>query len=425
MPAALLSIGTELTRGELVNTNASWLADQLTTLGFAVDAIETIPDDRAQIVETLRRLAARHRVVIVTGGLGPTTDDLTAACAAEAASVALVRHEPSVEAIRRRFASIGREMGPSNLKQADFPVGAEVLPNPIGTAPGFMLALAGATLFFTPGVPVEMKRMYEEQIAPRIAPLAANDAVQLHLKTFGAGESKIGEMLDGVEAAFPGVTLGYRAHFPEIEVKVFARAKERAEALSVAGAAAREVRHRLGDLVYGEGREETIASCVSRVLRNGRLTLSIAESCTGGLVSSMLTALSGSSEILLFDGVVYSNQAKTAVLGVDEELLRAHGAVSAECATAMVEGVQRLTGSDLAVAITGIAGPTGGTDVKPVGLVYVAVRGPHETIVKERHFPGDRHRVQTLSAWYALKLVMDMARSLVDTSAPPPVSIAP
>lgn len=425
MPAALLSIGTELTRGELVNTNASWLADQLTMLGFAVDAIETIPDERALIVETLRRLAARHRVVVVTGGLGPTTDDLTAACAAEAASVPLERHEPSIEAMRRRFASIGREMGPSNLKQADFPRGAEVLPNPVGTAPGFLLRLAGATLFFTPGVPVEMMRMYEEQIAPRIAPLATDDAVQLHLKTFGAGESRIGELLEGVEAQFPGVTLGYRAHFPEIEVKVFARAKERAEALTLADAAAREVRHRLGDLVYGEGRGETLASCVSRVLRNGRLTLSIAESCTGGLVGSLLTAISGSSDILLFDGVVYSNHSKTEVLGVDEEILRAHGAVSAECATAMVEGVKRLTGSDLAVAITGIAGPTGGTDLKPVGLVYVAVRGPHETIVKERQFAGDRPRVQLFAAWYALKLVMDMARALVDTSAPPPVSIAP
>jgi nicotinamide-nucleotide amidase len=425
MPAALLSIGTELTRGELVNTNASWLADRLTTLGFDVDAIETIPDDRATIVETLRRLATRHRVVVVTGGLGPTTDDLTSACAAEAAGVPLERHEPSLEAIRRRFASLGREMGPSNAKQADFPRGSEVLPNPIGTAPGFSVQLGGSSLFFTPGVPVEMRRMFEEQIAPRIAPLAPNDAAQNHLKTFGAGESKIGEMLEGVEQQFPGVTIGYRAHFPEIEVKLFARGRTRSEAQVLADAATREARQRLGDLVYGEGREETFPATVARVLRKGRLTLSIAESCTGGLVGSMLTALPGSSEFLLFDGVVYSNAAKTAVLGVDEELIRAHGAVSPECVTAMVEGVRRLTGSDLAVAITGIAGPTGGTDRKPVGLVYVAVADPHETIVKEKHFAGDRHRVQTFAAWYALKLVLDQARALVDTSAPPPVSIAP
>jgi nicotinamide-nucleotide amidase len=425
MPAALLSIGTELTRGELVNTNASWIADRLTAFGLEVEVIEAIPDDRAAIVDTLRRLSTRHRVVIVTGGLGPTTDDLTSACAAEAAGVPLERHEPSLEAIRRRFASFGREMGPSNAKQADFPRGCEILPNPIGTAPGFKLQLGGALLFFTPGVPVEMRRMFEEQIVPHIAPLATNDAAQVHLKTFGAGESKIGEMLEGLEAEFPGVTLGYRAHFPEIEVKVFARAKHRSDAQTLADAAARAVRSRLGDLVYGEGREETFAACVSRVLRKGKLSLSIAESCTGGIVGSMLTALPGSSDILLFDGVVYSNTAKVQVLGVDEEILRAHGAVSAECARAMVEGVKRLTGSDVAVAITGIAGPTGGTDLKPVGLVYFAVSGPHDTIVKERQLSGDRNRVQTFAAWYALKLLLDMARDLVETSAPPPVSIAP
>ena len=425
MPAALLSIGTELTRGELVNTNATWMADRLTALGFSVDVIEAIPDDRAVIVETLRRMSTRHRVVLVTGGLGPTTDDLTSAAAAEAAGVDLERHEPSLEAIRRRFASLGRDMGPSNVKQADFPRGAEILPNPIGTAPGFRMQLGGATLFFTPGVPAEMQRMFEDQLIPHIAPLATNDAAQVHLKSFGAGESKIGEILDGVEAQFPGVTLGYRAHFPEIEVKVFARARERAEAQSLADAAAREVRARLGDLVYGEGREETLASTVFRVLRKGKLTLSIAESCTGGRVASMITALPGSSEVLLFDGVVYSNAAKTQVLGVDEELLRAHGAVSSECATAMADGARRLTGSDLAVSITGVAGPTGGTDRKPVGLVFFAVAGPQGTIVKERQLAGDRNRVQTLASWYALKLVLDAARGLVDTSAPPPVSIAP
>lgn len=423
--AALLSIGTELTRGELVNTNASWLADRLTANGFAVDAIETIPDDRALIVETLRRLAARHRVVLSTGGLGPTTDDLTSACAAEAAGVAMFRHDPSIEHIRRRFAQLGREMTASNAKQADFPEGAEVLANPIGTAPGFMLRLGASMCFFTPGVPSEMKRMFDEQILPRIAHLAPNDTVQNHLKTFGQTESRIGELLSGVEEAFTKgdarVTIGYRAHFPEIEVKVMARAKTKADAQAVADAATREVKARIGEWVYGESASDVFAAAVGRALRQRGLTLAVAESCTGGLVGHLLTTIAGSSEFLLLDAVTYSNASKSKVLGVDPELIRAHGAVSAECAIAMAEGARRIAGSDLAVSITGIAGPTGATETKPVGLVHLALATPDGTTVKERHFPGDRARVQTLAAYTALKLVLDSAR---DGGKPAPESRA-
>lgn len=412
MPAAILSIGTELTRGELVNTNAAWIAERLTAAGFEVATVETIPDTRSTIVDTLWRLAARHRVIVCSGGLGPTTDDLTTACAAEAAGLKLVRHEPSLEAIRRRFASLGREMTPSNVKQADFPEGADVLPNPIGTAPGFMLKLGGSRLFFVPGVPVEMKRMFDEQILPRIASLASNDTVQLHFKTFGLGESRIGEMLAGVEEAFPGVTIGYRAHFPEIEVKVHARAKNKTDAQALAESAAREVRLRLGDLVYGEGAGDSYPAAVGRALRKRGLTLAIAESCTGGLMGHLLTSIAGSSDFLLLDAVTYANSAKTAVLGVDPELLRAHGAVSAECAAAMAEGARRVAGSDLAIAITGIAGPTGGSEGKPVGLVYLALATDEGVAVKERQFGGaDRNRIQTLAAFGAMALVLEAART--------------
>lgn len=419
MPA-ILSIGTELTRGELVNTNATWLAERLTANGFEVAAIETIPDVRALIVETLWRLAARHRVVVCTGGLGPTTDDLTTACAAEAAGVPLTRHEPSLEAIRRRFASLGREMTASNAKQADFPQGAEVLPNPIGTAPGFQLALGGSRLFFTPGVPAEMKRMFDERILPRIAHLASNDTVQHHLKTFGQTESRVGELLAGVEEAFPGVTIGYRAHFPEIEVKVHARARTKTDAQTLADAATREVKKRLGGFVYGEGAADTFPAAVSRALRKRGLTLGIAESCTGGLVGHLLTSIAGSSEFLLLDAVTYANSSKSAVLGVDPELIRAHGAVSAECVAAMAQGVRRVAGADIGLAITGIAGPTGGTDDKPVGLVYFAVSTARGVSVDERHFGGaDRQRVQTLAAWTALALILETARTLPDDRPQP------
>src|SRR3954454_16150685 len=237
MSAAILSIGTELTRGEIVNTNASWLAAELTAAGFDVTEIAAVDDDPARIIATLRRLATTHAVVVASGGLGPTTDDLTTVAVAEALGVSLVRDVASLEAIRRRIEAVGRKMSPTNEKQADFPVGAEVLPNPVGTAPGFSVKLEQALCFFVPGVPREMKRLYADHIAPRIAALAPSNKFQIRLKTFGLPESIVGEKLQGVEARFPGVVLGYRAHYPEIEVKVLAKAGTQADARTLAAQA--------------------------------------------------------------------------------------------------------------------------------------------------------------------------------------------
>ena len=217
---------------------------------------------------------------------------------------------------------------------------------------------------------------------------------------------------------FPGVTIGYRAHFPEIEVKVFARGKTKAEAQTLADAATLDVKQRLGDIVFGESHGDTFGAAVGRALRARGLTLAIAESCTGGLVGHLLTVVPGSSDFLLLDAVVYNNSAKTGVLDIDPELIRGHGAVSAECAQAMAEGVRRLADADVGLSITGIAGPTGGTDHKPVGLVYLGLAsrsGP--TLVKERKLPGDRSRVQTLAAYLSLKLALDFARSTGETIA--------
>jgi nicotinamide-nucleotide amidase len=422
MTCAVLSIGTELTRGELVNSNAAWLSAGLTYLGFEVIEHDVVDDDRARIVAALERLASFAEVIVCTGGLGPTTDDLTTAAVASALGVTLVRDEGSLDHIRRRFERLGRPMSESNAKQADFPAGANVLPNPIGTAPGFEVKVKGARAFFMPGVPTEMKRMFDEQVVPRIRDIAPNDTHQIRLRTFGLPESVVGEMLAGVEDAFPGITIGYRAHFPEIEVKVLAHvpgpvsrrpgevapADPQAIVRDLAERAAQEVRSRLGDIVYGEG-ESTFPGVVGRALRSRGWTLAIAESCTGGLVGHMITKEPGASDFLLLDAVTYANSAKQAVLGVDEDVLRGHGAVSAECACRMAEGARRVSGSDVALAITGIAGPGGGSDTKPVGLVYLALATPSGTDVKERVFKGDRLWIQTLAAYVGLSMVRDAA----------------
>ena len=408
MTAVILSIGTELTRGELVNTNAPWLAAQLTELGFDIVAVDTVKDTRADIVAALRRLSATAKVLVVTGGLGPTTDDITSECVAEAMGVKLTRHEASLDAIRRRFEKLGREMSPSNEKQADFPIGADVLPNVNGTAPAFAVFLGDCRAFFMPGVPREMKAIYETLVAPRLRPVAVVDSHQIRLRTFGLPESTVGERLGGLEEANPGLTIGYRASFPEIEVKVHVRAKTGDEARTRASIVADEVRNRLGQYVFGEG-DDTFPEAVGRAFRNRGFRLAVAESCTGGLVGHLITSVPAASEYFVADAVTYANSAKTRLLGVNEETLRGHGAVSAEVAAEMAEGIRRVGEVDVGLSITGIAGPTGGSPEKPVGLVYWGVSTARGTVVKSRTLFGDRSMIQRLAAYVGLQLVREAA----------------
>ena len=405
MTAAVLSIGTELTRGELVNTNAAWLSEELTQLGFEVVEHATVDDDLERIVTLIRRFSETHQVVVATGGLGPTSDDLTTVAAAKAARVGLFRDESVVEGIRRKFEAFGRVMPESNAKQGDFPEGATVLPNAVGTAPGFAIGFGKARLFFVPGVPREMKHIFVESIRPAIAGLAERRTHQIHIRTFGMTESGVAQTLKGLEEAHPGLTLGFRAHFPEIEVKVHVRSDSAAEAEREAQAIAQKVRDVLGHAVFG-GRDDSFPAVVGKALRDKGKKLAVAESCTGGRVGEMLTRVPGSSDYLLLDAVAYSNGAKEAVLGVSPDVLRAHGAVSSETAAAMAEGALRIAGADIAVSITGVAGPGGGTDDKPVGTVWfgLAQRG-EPTITRHRKLPWGRDRVQTLSAYVALELV--------------------
>jgi nicotinamide-nucleotide amidase len=421
MTVALLSIGTELTRGEIVNTNASWLAAELTGAGFNLSGMETAPDTADAVVGAIRRLAAGVRIVVVTGGLGPTTDDLTAAAAARAAGVDLVRDESALLAIRRRVESFGKAMNPGLEKQADIPAGSEMLPNVNGTAPGFVVQLGESTAFFLPGVPREMKRMFTEQVLPRVRPTAPNNTFQVRLRTYGMGESSIGQALEGIEAAHPGVLLGYRIHFPEVDVKVHARAASQALARDVAQRAAEEVKARLGGALYGEG-DESFPEIVGRAVRGRGWRLALAESCTGGLIAHLLTSYPA-SDYFVGGAVTYANSAKSRLVGVSEDTLRGHGAVSAEVAAEMAQGARRLCECDAGLGVTGIAGPTGGTATKPVGLVYWAVSHPGGTIVRERVFNGDRDEVQLAAAYAGLDLLRRVAAGLpitLEEPRPPP-----
>lgn len=416
MTVALLSIGTELIRGEIINSHAPWIAAELVAAGFNVTAMETVPDQVDAIAEAIRRLAGRCRLLIATGGLGPTTDDITAAAAARAAGVDLVRDESALLAIRRRVESRGKAMNAGHEKQSLVPAGCETLTNAIGTAPGFSVQLGDTTAFFLPGVPREMKRMFTEQVLPRARPAAPNNTFQVRLRTYGLGESAIGQALEGIEATHEGVTLGYRVHFPEVDVKVHARAASQALAREAALRAEEAVKARLGNVVYGSG-DESFPEIVGRALRGRGWRLAVAESCTGGLILHLLTRYPA-SDYLVGGAVTYANSAKSRLLGVLEDTLRGHGAFSAEVAAEMAEGARRLSECDVGLAVTGIAGPTGGSATKPVGLIYWAVAHPGGTIVRERSFKGDRDEVQLAAAYAGLDTLRRIAAGLPERKDP-------
>jgi nicotinamide-nucleotide amidase len=395
MKVAIFASGTELTRGELVNSNAAWLSERVTELGGEVIEHVAVDDDLERIQVALRRLSTEVDAIISTGGLGPTTDDLTTEAIAGVLGVPCFRDENTLDRMRARFAKFNRVMSPSNEKQADFPQGSAIILNEIGTAPGYRVLLNRATLFVFPGVPREMKPMFEQSFASSMA--IQRTSTQLHLRTFGLPESAIGDRLAGLEAENPGVTIGYRAHFPEVEVKVFARADSEASALTLATKVAERVHERLAPHVYG-GKADTLPKVLLREMQSAGKTLAIAESCTGGLVGHLLTHVPGSSKVLLADVVAYSNEAKTLFLGVPSELIAAHGAVSEPVACAMARGVREKTGATVGLAITGVAGPDGGSEEKPVGTVFLAVSTSEGEHCERRMFPWHRDFIQTIAA---------------------------
>lgn len=408
MIVEILSTGDELLTGQVVDTNSAWLMDRLWDLGVMVRRKTLVGDDRGDLAAAVRECCDRADVVVMSGGMGPTEDDLTAEVVAEVLGVPLELHEPSLRAIEARFASLGRTMTPNNARQARFPRGAEVLPNRFGTAPGFTVAVGRAQLTCLAGVPVEFKGLCEEAVLPRVAArLQAVPSARL-LKLFGVPESHADQLMRPVIEAPEnrGVRFGFRAHFPEVHLKWSVTGPD---AAARADAIEGEVRAIFGASVWGRDKEELPALVVARLAARAE-KVALAESCTGGLVAGLLTAVPGASAVLDLGVVAYANEVKVRQLGVPEPLLAAHGAVSEPVARAMAEGVRRAAGAAWGVGITGIAGPTGGTPEKPVGTVHLALAGPSGTECTVRHYRGDRDRIRRLAAWEALDL---MRRALV------------
>lgn len=402
----IVTIGNELLAGDVVDTNAARLAKELALHGLRVHRRQTVPDEHAAIRDALALAASRSRVVLVSGGLGPTTDDLTTEAVAQWMGAPLVLHEPSLAHIKARFASRGLPFKENNAKQAYFPEGAEVLPNALGTAPAFLVHHAAASLFFLPGVPRELVDLFAHEVTPRLLPLVPGGArpVWRTLRTFGMTESAVDAAL-GDLAQDEGLFIQYRAKFPEILVTPVVRDADPDAAGARLTAVVAAIRERLGDHVYTEG-DAPLAAVVGDMLRRGGHSLAAAESCTGGLLSHLVTSVPGSSDYFLMGAVTYANAAKESLLGVRSDTLATCGAVSEEAAREMVAGIRAASGATVGVAITGIAGPGGGTAEKPVGTVHIAVSvGDRPVTHVVRRLPGDRGWVQTLSAWAGLDLI--------------------
>ncbi len=385
--AEIVSFGTELLLGELVDTNVAWLSARLAALGVSVYRHTTVGDNMERVIAALQEAASRADLVLTTGGLGPTSDDVTNESLGLATGREMVEYPEARRHVDEMFARLGREPTASNYKQALFPEGSELIPNPVGTAMGALLEHDG-TLFATlPGVPAEMERMFEETLEPLIKERSEGAIVSRTLHFSGIGESALAEKVqDLLDASDP--TVAPLASAGKVRLRITTRAATIEEAEEKIEPVAEEILDRLGEYYFGED-DETLESALARLLTERGATLALAESCTGGLLAKRLTDMAGSSAYFMEGLVTYSNDAKERLLGVPHELLMEHGAVSEPVARAMAEGVREDAGTDYGLSVTGVAGPDGGTEEKPVGLVFVGLSDVSGTVAEKLH----------LSAW--------------------------
>ncbi|MBC2722508.1 competence/damage-inducible protein A [Desulfosporosinus sp.] len=408
MKAEIVSTGTELLLGETLNTSTHYLTGKLSSLGIEVDYHTTVGDNSQRLEQVLHKAIERSDLLITTGGLGPTADDLTKELVAKVLDLKMEKDSVSLEQIKQFFDRRKAPMPSSNEKQAFFPEGSKILPNPIGTAPGAIIEKGGKTVIILPGPPFEMEPMFNNYVWPELARIVGPNAERMNervIKVFGIGESALEKVLDEL-MDLPNLTLALLAKRAEMHIRLVARSTKitSGEALKALDEVEEEIRRRLGNKVFGRD-QETMVGIVGQALNSQNLTISTAESCTGGLLGAAFTQEPGSSRFYLGGVVSYSNSLKRGILGVSEESLKAFGAVSEEVAKEMAEGIRSKTGSNLAISTTGIAGPDGGSDEKPVGLVYIGFATSKGVHAQKFQFYGERESVRQLTVQAALNEV--------------------
>ncbi len=405
MRAEIIATGTELLTGGSADTNSVFLSEELMLLGLETAFKTVVGDDEKDMEEALKRAMARVDAVIITGGLGPTEDDITRKVVAKITKKRLVLSEEALAAIRARLAGRGKDVLAANDRQALIPAGTRLLPNPAGIAPGFYIDEGGPFVAVLPGVPLEMRAMYSESLKPALDQRFGGKSFirRRVLRTCGISESAVNQSIqDILRRSEPKVGLSVKE--TGVDVRIIARASAGEQAQALVDRTESAIREKLGDAVYGVDGVE-LEEVVGALLKQRRLKIAVAESCTAGLIGARITNIAGSSEYFERGAVVYSNLAKTEMLGVPAELIERLGAVSSEVAAAMAQGIKQAARTDLGLSVTGIAGPSGGTDKKPVGLVYTALTTPQGTKTAEYRLLGSREQIRMRASQMALDMV--------------------
>lgn len=408
MVAELISVGTEILLGEILNTDAQFLAAELAGLGIDVYHQVVVGDNEKRLKEAIEVALERSDIVIASGGLGPTPDDITKEVICEALGEKLVLHEESLKRMEDYFKRMNRVMVKSNIKQAMMPENnGIVLPNSCGTAPGCIIEKNGKIVIILPGPPSELTAMFNLSVRPYLEKIAGNKLYTKTLHIFGIGESSVAEKFSDLMEKGVNPSVAPYAKTGEVHLRIAVKAQNDEEADSVLTKTGDYIKSQIGEFVYSED-GKNLNEKVVEILINNKKTISCAESCTGGLLAKMITDVSGASDVINESFVTYANASKERILGVKHETIEENGVVSAEVAKQMAEGVRRVSGSDIGVGITGIAGPGGATATKPVGLVFVAVSTEDKTEVKELRLTGGRERVRYVTCLN----VLDMIRKL-------------
>jgi len=405
LTAEIIAIGSELLTPEKTDTNSLWLTGRLNEIGVEVKLKTIVGDDAARLEEAIADAVKRSDVIITTGGLGPTEDDITRRCSANAIGRELVYHEELEAHLRERFRLWGREMPEINKRQAYVIDGAEILPNPNGSAVGMLAKIDEKFLAVLPGPPRENQPMFDNYVFAKLKESAGNVIVKRRvLRVTGYGESAVDELIAPIYTSYQNLDTSILFTKSEIEVHLAARADSDGKASVVVEEVTKKILDVLGDAVFSTD-NETMEEVLGKILTKRGLTISTAESCTGGLISRRLTEVPGSSKYFLEGVVSYSNEAKIRLLNIPSKTIEMHGAVSAETAEAMAKGMREVSGSDVALSVTGIAGPDGGTPEKPVGTVFIGYSDTHGEMSRKFLFPGDRYLIRWRSSQAALDYV--------------------
>lgn len=394
MNAEILAVGTELLLGDIVNTNAQYIAKRLASMGIGVYYQSVVGDNESRLYKAFELALGRSDIVITTGGLGPTKDDLTKETAAAIAGKNMVLDQKSLEWIKSYFDKIGREMSQNNKKQAYFPEGAFIFHNEYGTAPGCAIDMGEKKIILLPGPPREMKPMFENRVIPYLSQFQDGVLVSKVLRICGVGESHMEDLLKDLFSSQSNPTIAPYAKTGEVTVRITGKAATREKANNLIQPVEKKIRNILGDHIYGVGENTSLESVVAEMLIKYNKTVAVAESCTGGLLAARLINYPGISSVLKEGAVTYSNEAKVSRLGVNRDTLKKYGAVSKEIAEEMAKGICESSGTNIGVSTTGIAGPEGGTDEKPVGLVYAGLCIDGKVYSKKFNFRGDRQNIR-------------------------------